>query len=130
MFEAGLFYKLPMDTRLGDHVSSRKAHQAHFMRPNIFSHSLVSGGSRLLVLLEPALLNGGGLTSGSLALNLNLLGLVVLQLVGDVGLLRRWGRLGSGELLNVGFRITGLDGSGLVGAELTQVQVLDGVGCK
>lgn len=125
MFEAGLFYKLPSDAEIQAHASSR---QVDLMRLNIFSHDLVGGGSWLFLLLEPALLDGGGLTSGGLTLHLDLLGFVVLQLVGNAGLLRRWWRLGSRELLDVGFRVTGLDGGGLVGAELTQVEVLDGVG--
>lgn len=88
---------------------------------------LVGGGS-LLFLLEPALLNGGGLASGGLALDLDLLALVGGQFAGKVGLL---GGLGSGrgrELLDVLVGITGLEGSGLVGLELAKVKVLDGVG--
>lgn len=90
-------------------------------------------GSRsllLLLLLKPALLNGCGLTSGGLALDLDLLALVGGELTGKVGLLRRRGSLGQSELLDVGFSVTGLDGSGLVGFEFTEVQVLDGVGWR
>jgi hypothetical protein len=86
-------------------------------------------GSRALVFLhlEPVLLNGGGLAGSSLALDLNPLGLVGLQFVRKVGLLGRLGRLGSRELVDVGFGVTGLDGLRLVGTELAEVQVLDGV---
>lgn len=72
------------------------------------------GSRSLLLLLEPALLNGGGLTGGGLALNLDLLAFVGGQLTGKVGLLGRSGSLGKGELLDVGVGVTGLDGSGLV----------------
>lgn len=82
-----------------------------------------------LFLLEPALLNRGGLTSGSLALNLDPLALVGLQTAGEIGLLGGLGRLRGGELLDVGLSVTGLDGLGLIGAELAEVQVLNGVGC-
>jgi hypothetical protein len=47
----------------------------------------VSSRGLLLVLLEPALLLDGFLASSSLAFNLNGLGLVILQLVGEGGLL-------------------------------------------
>lgn len=81
-----------------------------------------------LFLLKPALLNRGGLTSGSLALNLDGLALVGLQTAGKIGLLGGLGRLGGDELLDVGLSVTGLDGLGLVGAELLEVQVLNRVG--
>lgn len=87
------------------------------------------GSGGLLFLLEPALLDGGGLASGGLALDLDLLALVGGQFAGKVGLLGRLGGLGSGELLDVLFSVTSLDGGGLVGLELAEVQVLDGVGC-
>lgn len=86
-------------------------------------------GSRALVFLhlEPVLLNGGVLAGSSLALDLNPLGLVGLQFVRKVGLLGRLGRLRSRELVDVGLGVTGLDGLRLVGTELAEVQVLDGV---
>lgn len=87
------------------------------------------GSGGLLFLLEPALLDGGGLASGGLALDLDLLALVGGQFAGKVGLLGRLGGLGGGELLDVLFGVTSLDGGGLVGLELAEVQVLDGVGC-
>jgi len=90
----------------------------------------VGGSSLLLVLLEPVLLNGGSLTGGGLALNLDLLAFVGGQLTGKVGLLGRGGGLGQSELLDVLLGVTGLDGGGLVGLELAEVQVLDGVGWK
>lgn len=92
------------------------------------SSSNLVGGRSLLLLLEPALLDGGGLASGSLALDLDFLGLVGLELVGQVGLLGRLGRSGQLELLDVSVGVTGLDGGRLVGAEFTEVQLLNGVG--
>ena len=90
----------------------------------------MGGSSLLLVLLEPVLFDGGGLTGGGLALNLDLLALVGGELTGKVGLLGRSGGLGKSELLDVLLGVTGLDGGGLVGLELAEVQVLDGVGWK
>lgn len=86
------------------------------------------GSRSLLILLEPALLDRGGLASGGLALNLNLLALVGGQFAGEVGLLGRLGGLGGGELVDMRVGVTGLDRSGLVGLELTEIQVLNGVG--
>lgn len=86
------------------------------------------GSGGLILLLEPALLNRGGLTGGSLALNLNFLTLVGLQTAGKVGLLGGLGGLGGSELLDVGLSVTGLDGLGLVGLELAEVQLLNRVG--
>ena len=87
------------------------------------------GGSRLfLLLLEPALLGGGGLAGNSLALDLDLLGLVGRQLTGEVGLLGGGGSLGEVESVDVALGVAGLDGGGLVGLELTEVEVLDLVG--
>lgn len=91
---------------------------------------LVGGRSLLFLLLKPALLDGSGLASGGLALNLDLLALVGGELTGKVGLLGRRGSLGQSELLDVGFGVTGLDGGGPVGLEFTEVQVLDGVGWR
>lgn len=85
-------------------------------------------GLLLRLLLKPALFNGGGLTGGGLTLNLNILALVGLQIVGKVGLLGGLGRSRSGELLDVGLSIAGLDGRGLVRLELAQVELLNGVG--
>jgi hypothetical protein len=91
---------------------------------------LVGGGSLLLVLLEPVLLDGGGLTSGGLAFDLNLLALVGGQLAGKVGLLGGGGGLGESELLDVLLGVAGLEGGRLVCLELAEVKVLDGVGLK
>lgn len=88
----------------------------------------MGGSSLFLLLLEPALLGGGGLAGGSLALDLNLLGLVGRQLTGEVGLLGGGGSLGEVESVDVALGVAGLDGSGLVGLELTEVEVLDLVG--
>lgn len=90
----------------------------------------MGGRSLLLLLLEPRLLDGGGLASGGLALDLDLLALVGGELTGEVGLLGGSGSLGESELLNVGVGVTGLDGDGLVGLQLAEVEVLDGVGCE
>lgn len=91
------------------------------------SPDLVGSGGLLLVLLEPVLLNRSGLSGRGLALNLNLLGLVVLQFVGDVGLLGGWGRLGNGKLLSLSLSLARPGRGRLVGTQLTEVQVLDGV---
>lgn len=132
-FQGGLIYKL-QDPRGGQAGDATGMHR----RPLIFPQTLpkekkehlVGGGSLLLVLLEPALLNGGGLTGGGLTLNLDLLALIGGQLASQIGLLGRRGSLGKSELLDVGFGVTGLDGDGLVGLEFTEVQVLDGVGWR
>lgn len=79
-------------------------------------------------LLKPVLLGGRGAGVSGLALDLRHLALVGLQLAGNVGLLGRWGSLGQGELLDVALGVGGLDGGGLVGLELLEVQVLDEVG--
>lgn len=88
----------------------------------------MGGSSLFLILLEPALLGGGGLAGGSLALDLDLLGLVGRQLAGEVSLLGRSGSLGEVENVDVALGVAGLDGGGLVGLELTEVEVLDLVG--
>lgn len=92
--------------------------------------NLVSGRSLVFLLNEPVLLNRRGLTAGGLTLNLNLLALVGLQLVGEVGLLRRLGSLGDSEFLDVSLGVTGLDGGRLVGLQLAEVELLDGVRCS
>lgn len=92
--------------------------------------NLVSGRSLVLLLNKPVLLNRGGLTAGGLTLNFNLLALVGLQLVGEIGLFRRLGGLGDGEFLDVSLGVTGLDGGGLVGLQLAEVELLDGVRCS
>lgn len=86
------------------------------------------GGGSLLFLLEPALLSGSDLTGGGLTLNLDLLGLVGREFAGEVGLLGGLGGLGSDELVDVLIGVVGLEGGGLVGLELAEVKVLDGVG--
>ena len=83
----------------------------------------------LLIFLKPALLLGRLLTSNSLTLNFDGLGLVSLQITGKTGLFGGWRGLGSSEFLNMGFSLTGFGGLGLVGAEFAEVEVLDGVGC-
>lgn len=107
-------------------------------RPLIFPQTLpkerkahlVGSRSLFLLLNEPALLDGGGLTSGGLALNLDNLALVGGKLAGKVGLLGGSRGLGESKLLDVGVGVASLDGSGLVGLELTEVQVLNGVGWR
>lgn len=93
------------------------------------SPDLVGRCALVFLLLEPVLLHRGGLTGGRLALHLNPLGLVGLQVVGEVGLLGRLRRLGSGEFVDMGLGVAGLDGLGLEGTELAEVQLLNGVGC-
>lgn len=89
----------------------------------------MSGGS-LLFLLKPALLNRSGLAGSGLALNLNFLGLVGVQFIGEAGFFGGLGGSRNAELLSVGLSITGLDGRRLVGTELTEVEFLDRVGCR
>jgi hypothetical protein len=88
----------------------------------------VVSGLLLRLLLEPALLNRSGLTGSGLALDFDILVLVGVQFIGKVGLLGGFGRRRNSELLDVGFSVAGLDGGGLVGLELFQVELLDGVG--
>jgi hypothetical protein len=88
----------------------------------------VVSGLLLRLLLKPALFNRSGLTGGGLALNLNILALVGLQIIGKVGLFGGLGHSRSRELLDVGLSVAGLDGSGLVGLKLAQVELLNGVG--
>lgn len=96
--------------------------------PNDRKGNLVGSSSLLFLLDEPALLDGSGLTSGGLALNLNHGLLVGGELTGKVGLFGGSGSLGESKLLDVGIGVASLDGGGLVGLELVDVQVLDGVG--
>jgi hypothetical protein len=70
----------------------------------------------------------GGSTGLGLALNLDLLGLVCAELAGNVGLLGGSRGLGKGELLDLAFRVGGLDGGRLVSLELAEVEVLDEIG--
>lgn len=79
-------------------------------------------------LVEPVL-DGSGLAGLSLTLNLGDLRLVCGKLAGNVGLLGGLGCLGDGESVDVALRVGRLDGGGLVGLELLEVQVLDKVGC-
>lgn len=90
----------------------------------------MSGRGLILVLLKPALLSRGGLASSGLALDLDLLGLVGAQLIGEVGFFGRLGGSRSAELLDVGISVTGLDGRRLVGTKLAKVEFLDRVGCR
>jgi hypothetical protein len=91
---------------------------------------LVGSRNLLLFLLEPALLNRGGLTGRGLALDLNFLGLVGVQFIGEAGFFGRLGGNRSAELLDVGLSIARLDGRRLVGTELAEVEFLDRVGCR
>ena len=97
---------------------------------NVQSHvyNLVSGRLLNIFELEPVLLDRSGLSAGSLALDLDLLSLVSLQLRGNVALLGgRWG-LGSVELRDVGIGIGRLSGGRLISTKLAEVQVLHRVG--
>jgi len=71
----------------------------------------------------------GGSTGLGLAFNLDLLGLVCTELAGNVGLLGGSRGLGKSELLDLAFRVGGLDGRRLVSLELAEVEVLDKIGC-
>lgn len=87
----------------------------------------------LLVLLnhEPVVLDGlavGG-SGGVLALDLDSHALVLLQAGGEVGLLGRLGGGGDGEGLDLALGVGLLNGGGLVGLELLEVELLDEVGC-
>ena len=84
----------------------------------------------LLLLNEPVLDNGGGSTGLGTLLALNLDGhvLVLLQAGGEVGLLGRLGGLGEREGGDVANGVGLLDGGGLVGLELLEVELLDKVG--
>lgn len=84
----------------------------------------------LLGLNEPVLLNRSSLAASGLALNLNVLALVGRQLASEVGLLGGLGSLGGGKLVDVGLGVTGLDGGGLVGLQLAEVELLNGVRCS
>lgn len=90
---------------------------------------LVGGGNVLLVLNEPVLDNGGGVGRNALvALNLDTHALVLLQAGGQVGLFGGLGSLGGVEDLDLADRVGLLDGGGLVGLELLEVELLDEVG--
>ena len=83
----------------------------------------------LVLLDEPGgLLGGGGDVDGGLALDLDGHALILLQGAGEVGLLGGGGGLGGGEGLDLTLGVGVLDGSGLVGLELLQVELLDEVG--
>lgn len=88
-------------------------------------------GLLLLLGLEPVRQlgdAGGSLGGGVLTLDLNGHGLVRLEAVGEVGLLGGGGGLGHGEDLDLALGVGLLDGGGLVGLELLEVQLLDEVG--
>lgn len=86
----------------------------------------------LLLLDEPVLDGGGGLAGLStlLTLNLNSHALVLFQAGGEVGLLGGLGGLRKGEGGDLTDGVGVLDGGGLVGLELPQVELLDEVGCN
>lgn len=71
---------------------------------------------------------GGGLGGNVLALNLDGHSLVGGEVAGEVGLLGGNGGLGLVEGLDLANGVRGLDGGGLVGVELLEVQLLDEVG--
>jgi hypothetical protein len=86
----------------------------------------------LLLLDEPVLDDGGRLAGISAILTLNLDGhvLVFLQAGGKVGLLGRLGGFRKGEGGDLADGIGVLNGGGLVGLELLEVELLDEVGCR
>jgi len=88
----------------------------------------------LLVLLDQPVLDDGlgaalGGGGGVLALDLDGHALVLLQRGRQVGLLGRGGGLGHGEGGHLAGGVGLLDGRGLVGLELLEVELLDEVGC-
>ena len=92
---------------------------------------LVVGASRLLFLIDQPVLDDGGRGGGRgalVALNLDDGVLVLLQAAGQVGLLGRLGGLGHGEGLHLAGGVRVLDGCGLVGFQLLEVELLDKVG--
>lgn len=89
-------------------------------------------GSLLLLLLdEPVLNSGGGLASlgALLALDLDGHALVLLEVGGEVALLGGLGGLGLAEGGDLACGVGVLDGGGLVGLELLEVEFLDEVRC-
>lgn len=130
MLRVGLIYKVHSGLYNRRYIlASSHCHSAPTF-PDLVIETINLVGSRglFLILLKPALLNGGGLTGGGLALNLNFLALVGLQFIGKVGLLGRLGSSGNAELLDVSLGITGLDGGRLEGTEFTEVELLNRVG--
>ena len=82
----------------------------------------------LLLLFDEPVLNGGGGLAGIgplLALDLDGHALVLLEVGGQVGLLGRLGGLGLAEGGHLADGVRVLDGGGLVGLELPQVELLD-----
>lgn len=87
----------------------------------------------LLLLNKPVLHNSRGLSTAGInlgALDLDSHALVLLEAGGEVGLLGRLGRLGEVEGGDLADGVRVLDGGGLVGLELLEVELLDEVGCK
>ena len=84
----------------------------------------------LRLLLEPVWQGGGavGAGGGVLALNLDRKALVLFEAAGEVGLLGRCGRGGWGEDPDLADGVGLLEGSGLVGLEFFEVELLDKVG--
>lgn len=70
-----------------------------------------------------------GGSGGVLALDLDGHALVLLQASGEVRLLGGLGGGGDGEGLDLALGVGLLDGGGLVGLELLEVELLDEVGC-
>jgi hypothetical protein len=111
-------------------ISSESEGSRHRDRLVWYNATLVAVGGLLLLLDKPVLDNGG--LAGSEALgSLNLDGqcLVLLEAGGKVGLLGGLGGLGEGEGGDLADGVGLLDGGGLVGFELLEVELLDEVGC-
>lgn len=81
----------------------------------------------LLLLLKPIMLLLRRCSALRLALNVHATGLIRLQLARDVPLLGGFRRGRGRPLLHVAVGIRRLDGGGLVGLELFEVQILDEV---
>lgn len=89
-------------------------------------------GSGLLLLLDEPVLNNSGLAGIKtlLALNLDGHGLVLLQAGSQISLLGGEGSLGQVEGGDLAGGIGLLDGGGLVGLELLEVELLDEIGYR
>lgn len=89
-------------------------------------------GNLLVLLLHQPVLDDGRRRVGRhalVALHLDRHRLVLLQARGEVGLLGRGGRLGHGERGDLADGVGVLDGRGLVGLELLEVELLNEVRC-
>jgi len=123
-------------TRLGPFQEIRRGHAEREKKGRRFplSNWLVDlvVGSGLLLLLDEPVLNNSGLAGIKtlLALNLDGHGLVLLQAGSQISLLGGEGSLGQVEGGDLAGGIGLLDGGGLVGLELLEVELLDEIGYR